>query len=385
MSGTSGVGEVRQASDSGPIRPPSSCNRTKNCSVTPAKNTRTTLAYARVSASPSDCRIASIAIRGQNTLDPAKEEKNNTPRMTMFRAIASNRSVAKSFLGFVPPAAMFLSSEPASMDGAKDAPVMTADGWQPLELIEKKQLTQTANPTYLFRFQLSSAQPRQPVSSCLLVRAPVGDAKEDGTRADVMRPYTPVSAPDSKTLDLVVKVYPEGKIGNALKALKVHDKIDFKGPIVKYDSKMAAATKSSVSMIAGGTGITPMLQLAEELLNELKYSKPVSLVYCSTSVEDIMMRERLDALAAAHNNFSVHYMVDKAPAGWTGGEGYVTKQVVGDKLPCSSADKDSLVVVCGPPPMMNAISGPKVSPQDQGPVAGLLADLGFEASQVLKM
>lgn len=91
----------------------------------------------------------------------------------MFRALVSKRSAAaKSLLGFVPPAAMFLSSEPASMDGAKDIPIMTADTWQPLELIEKKQLTQTANPTYLFRFQLSSAQPRQPVSSCLLVRAP---------------------------------------------------------------------------------------------------------------------------------------------------------------------------------------------------------------------
>ena len=35
--------------------------------------------------------------------------------------------------------------------------------------------------------------------------------------------------------------------------------------------------------------------------------------------------------------------------------------------------------------MMKAVSGPKVSPQDQGPVEGLLKDLGFEASQVLKM
>lgn len=34
-------------------------------------------------------------------------------------------------------------------------------------------------------------------ASCLLLRAPIGSQKDDGTRANVIRPYTPIS--DSQT------------------------------------------------------------------------------------------------------------------------------------------------------------------------------------------
>ena len=145
----------------------------------------------------------------------------------MYAALLSRQS--KPLMALVPPAALFFST--SHCEGTKPA-VMTNESFTPLELTEKKQLTTTSNPTFLFRFRLSDEQPVQPVSSCLLVRAPVGDMKEDGSgRKDVMRPYTPVSDPDSKTLDLVVKVYPEGKIGNVLKSMNVGDVIDFKGPV----------------------------------------------------------------------------------------------------------------------------------------------------------
>lgn len=58
------------------------------------------------------------------------------------------------------------------------------------------------------------------------------------------------------------------------------------------------------------------------------------------------------------------YVLDKAPAKWAGGVGYVTKDIIQKHLPAPS--EDSIVFVCGPPPMMKAISGPKVSPKDQG-------------------
>ena len=36
------------------------------------------------------------------------------------------------------------------------------------------------------------------VASCLVVRAPTGEKKDDGSNEMVIRPYTPVSKPDSK-------------------------------------------------------------------------------------------------------------------------------------------------------------------------------------------
>lgn len=42
------------------------------------------------------------------------------------------------------------------------------------------------------------------------------------------------------------------------------------------------------------------------------------------------------------------------------------------------------VLVCGPPPMMRAISGDKLPDKSQGPLTGLLKDLGYDESQVFK-
>ena len=48
------------------------------------------------------------------------------------------------------------------------------------------------------------------VASLLMTKAPIGSEKPDGSRANVLRPYTPLSRPDAKGyLDLAVKVYPE--------------------------------------------------------------------------------------------------------------------------------------------------------------------------------
>lgn len=42
------------------------------------------------------------------------------------------------------------------------------------------------------------------------------------------------------------------------------------------------------------------------------------------------------------------------------------------------------VFVCGPPPMLKALSGEKKSPTDQGELTGLLRELGYDSAQVYK-
>jgi cytochrome-b5 reductase len=45
---------------------------------------------------------------------------------------------------------------------------------------------------------------------------------------------------------------------------------------------------------------------------------------------------------------------------------------------------DSLVMVCGPPPMVNVVSGDKAPDKSQGPLAGMLKSLGYEEAGVYK-
>ena len=143
----------------------------------------------------------------------------------------------------------------------------------------------------------------------------------------VIRPYTPVSHPDEKGhFDLVVKArpctaphnaaplprlpifsplrcrwaqaYPTGVMSKHFAQMKVGDTLECKGPIVKLEYK--PNMKKSIGMVAGGTGITPMLQVIEEVLRNPADKTTLSLVFGNVTEADILLKSRIDALAAKH-------------------------------------------------------------------------------------
>ncbi|KAA8535070.1 hypothetical protein F0562_030073 [Nyssa sinensis] len=75
--------------------------------------------------------------------------------------------------------------------------------------------------TQLFRFSFDpEAKLGLDVASCIITRAPLGQDAE-GKPKYVIRPYTPISDPDSKGyFDLLIKVYPEGKMSQHFASLK---------------------------------------------------------------------------------------------------------------------------------------------------------------------
>lgn len=184
-----------------------------------------------------------------------------------------------------------------------------------------------------------------------------------------------------------LQIYSQGKFTSHLSSIKVGDIVDWKGPIPKIPIS-DIESKSSVGMICGGTGLTPMLQVAEELLTRKKYKGTIQLIYANVSPSDIMLKDRVDALASSYPNFKVFYVVDKldgtsASKNWKGGVGYVTADMVKAHMP-SAGKGDPIVLVCGPPGMMKLLSGEKTSPKDQGPLTGMLKELGYNESNVYK-
>ena len=55
------------------------------------------------------------------------------------------------------------------------------------------------------------------------------------------------------------------------------------------------------------------------------------------------------------HRFKVHYVLNNAPEGWTGGVGFVTADMIKARLPAPA--NDVLVVRCGPPAMNKAMQG----------------------------
>jgi len=244
-----------------------------------------------------------------------------------------------------------------------------------LKLIEKRILS---HDTRVFSFELPSDQ------HCLGL--PIGQhiylsAKVNGSL--VVRPYTPVTSDEDKGhMDLVIKVYhanvhpkfPDGgKMTQYLESLPIGDTIDVRGPsgLLEYIARGEFAIKpdkksppkqvnaKQVSMICGGTGITPMLQLIRAVFRDPTDSTCLSLLYANQSEDDILLRKELEEVQAQNpDKFKLWYTVDRPTEGWQYSSGFINSEMIEKALyPPSS---DNLVVLCGPPPMINFACNPNL-------------------------
>ncbi|WCJ29681.1 NADH-cytochrome b5 reductase-like protein [Euphorbia peplus] len=255
---------------------------------------------------------------------------------------------------------------------------LNPDKWTGFKL---QDTARVSHNTHLFRFSFDpSAKLGLDIASCILTRAPLGQDTEGKTKYAI-RPYTPISDPDAKGyFDLLIKVYPEGKMSQHFASLKPGDFVEVKGPIEKL--RYSPNMKKHIGMIAGGSGITPMLQVVEAILKNPDDNTQVSLLYANVSPDDILLKQKLDSLATSYPNFKVFYTVDNPSKNWKGGVGYISKDIALKGLPRPS--DDTLIMVCGPPGMMKQISGEKAKDYSQGEVDGILKDLGYTEQMVYK-
>jgi len=259
-------------------------------------------------------------------------------------------------------------------------PALNPTEWRPLKVFSIEELTHNTR-RIRFTFPDPHAAAGMEVASCLVTRAFIGKQKEDGSRGAVIRPYTP-SHTTVGYLELVVKVYPDGKMSKHMGSLKVGDTLDFKGPIPKIS--YITNEYAEVGLVAGGTGITPMLQVAERILDNPMDDTKVSLVFANVSEADIFLKDKIDEMAAAHpEQFKVTYVLDNPPPGWSGPSGWLTPKILEDGLPKPGIV--TKIMVCGPPGMEKAVCGPKANKgKEQGELTGHLRTLGFDSSQVFK-
>lgn len=212
------------------------------------------------------------------------------------------------------------------------------------------------------------------VASCLLARA-----KVDGK--SVVRPYTPTNLNEQRGyLELVIKGYPAGKLSKHMVELQPGDEVEMRGPLAKFAYTPNKVKK--MGLIAGGSGITPMLQIAKHICRDPTDMTEVTLLYANVTEDDIILRHELDALQYLYPQFKVFYVLDKPPADWQGYSGYITKEMIQETMP--SPSDDHLICVCGPPPMMYHVSGNKATDNSQGELQGLLNALNYKYTQVFK-
>ena len=127
----------------------------------------------------------------------------------------------------------------------------------------------------------------------------------------------------------------------------------FSGPQFKIGSKRIIEP-NTIGMIAGGTGITPMLRIIEELLQDSNLK--INLIYANQNPNEIILRKVLDGYTLKYpENFHVWYTVDNTEdKNWEYSIGFVNKQMIQNHL----RSKMDLVLLCGPPIMINRVCKP---------------------------
>ncbi|RDW76768.1 cytochrome b5 reductase family protein [Aspergillus mulundensis] len=179
----------------------------------------------------------------------------------------------------------------------------------------------------------------------------------EGQPKEVVRSYTPISSDnEAGYFDLLVKAYPQGNISKYLTTLEVGQTMKVRGPkgAFVYTPNMCR----HFGMIAGGTGITPMLQIIKAIVrnrprNGGNDTTQVDLIFANVNPDDILLKDELEKLIAEDDGFRVYYVLNNPPEGWTGGVGFVTPDMITERLPAPA--NDIKILLCGPPPMVSAM------------------------------
>ena len=167
----------------------------------------------------------------------------------------------------------------------------------------------------------------------------------------VKRPYTPSSMPGTTGhFDLTVKRYETGAISRYLHDREVGDAVLMSGP--NPGGHWVDGMAKKVGLVAGGTGITPMISIIRWILAK-SLAVELFLVFANKTETDIIFRDEWDENAREHTRFHCYHVLEQPPADWSQGTGRITENILRGHLPPPAPD--TAIFLCGPPPMADAL------------------------------
>jgi cytochrome-b5 reductase len=186
----------------------------------------------------------------------------------------------------------------------------------------------------------------------------------------IERKYTPCTL-DSNLgyFDFTIKIYRSnenqlfphgGKMSQYMESLEVGNSVQIQGPFGKIEyfgrgnwkgMGKKYGKRNQIGLICGGSGVTPMIQLIQAVLQDPNDNTTISMLYANKTFDDIIIKEQLDEWSLNSNGqFSIHYTLDSPPENWNGYESFVSDTMISETLPPPS--DDTLILMCGPPPMI---------------------------------
>ncbi len=172
------------------------------------------------------------------------------------------------------------------------------------------------------------------------------------------RSYTIASSPTWRDrIEITVKREGQGLVSRWLHGeLAVGDEVEVEAPNGNFVFSGQEADR--VVLIGGGVGITPLMS-AVRYLAEKRWPGEVHLVLGFRSPRDFIFRDELAALQASHPKLAVTVtMSDPRDEPWSGRVGRIDATLLASTVPDLPAQR---VHVCGPLPMMDAVTAALIS------------------------
>ena len=164
---------------------------------------------------------------------------------------------------------------------------------------------------------------------------------------EVTRSYSFSNAPDDPLLSFLVKLTPGGAMSTFLTdRAAVGDHISFTGP---HGSFFLRETDRPVLLLAGGTGLAPILSILRKMRTEANH-RQAHLIYGVSTDADVVELDTLAEIASGLAHFTWNYCVAD-PATSAANTGYVMRLLAPEHL----HDGDVAIYLCGPPPMVESV------------------------------
>jgi ferredoxin-NADP reductase len=170
---------------------------------------------------------------------------------------------------------------------------------------------------------------------------------EDGYQAQ--RSYSIASPPEDELLALTVEQVSPYLVSD----LRTGDQFELRGPIGRYFA-WTIATRGPLWLIAGGSGIVPLMAMLRHR-DRRKDRSPAVLLYSSRSLEDVIYREELDAMARRDPDLRViNTLTREQPERWMGHRRRIDKALLAEA--CFPPDQNPKIFICGPTPFVESVS-----------------------------
>ena len=183
---------------------------------------------------------------------------------------------------------------------------------------------------------------------------------------EARRSFSMANLPGEDRIELMIKCYPGGRFSGLLESsIQPGDTIRFTGP---YGAFHLRQSRRDVLMLAGGSGMAPILSLLRQLAGEHS-DRRVRFFYGARTARDLFHLDEIEALGSQLADFRFTPVLSDATAEEAGGlaTGFVhelaAQYLAGGEL------EDFDAYMCGPPPMIDAATE-------------LLTDRGLDESRI---